>query len=275
MDDQLDAVRIFVGRQGLTLQASVSTVMLDPDPREEGVVNVLLAAGWQPDGGFDLLLYGLRRIGGTLTRLDRTHAGMSLETQIERWTAWLDIALVSGAEDELQVRGVGFDAMVMLELLDLPLSPYLYGGLARGSSKIDSSTGLQAGFRQSGLHDNNAKLGGVASFRYLGELLRPELSNMRVLTAGAGVSPFRNFSIDLIYHQYRQIQAARFLRDARVRRSPNGESPEIGSEIDLVIGVEQIGHLDLEVVGALFLPGTAFDIRDDAWFLATEAEWNF
>ena len=62
-------------------------------------------------------------------------------------------------------------------------------------------------FRQTGIQDNNDKFGGVTSFKYYGELLEPELSNLHILTAGIGRRFGRRMSLDLIYHNYRQDEA--------------------------------------------------------------------
>ncbi|MFQ5844187.1 MAG: alginate export family protein [Planctomycetota bacterium] len=270
MDDQLDAVRAHLDLDRVALQASVSTVLAGHAPEEEDVVNVLVAAEWEPWPDVELFLYGLHRSGGRLVELSRTHVGLSLEAEVRDWTVWLDVAWVSGDEDGLDVAGAGFDLMVMRELKDTPLAPYFYA-----SADPDPATGRELGFRQSGLHDNNARLGGVEGFRYLGELVRPELSNLMVLTAGFGFRPAPRVSVDLLYHHYEQVEAAPFLQDTRIRRDPNGLSRNVGDAFDLVVGIDRWHRFGVEIVLGWFLPGSAFDRRDHAMFLGFQLEWNF
>jgi alginate production protein len=119
------------------------------------------------------------------------------------------------------------------------------------------------------------RLGGSASFRYLGELVRPELSNLWVATAGIGIRPARDISIEVAGHAYRQDVAAPFLRGSRLREDPNGEHRDLGYGIDVVIGIERWRPVALEIVLGYFAPGPGFDERDDAFFVLIEVEWSF
>ena len=100
---------------------------------------------------------------------------------------------------------------------------------------------------------------GVNRFNYYGELLQPELSNLSIFTAAIGFPLLQDSSVELIYHRYRQVAAADFLRDARIDADPNGENPDIGEEWDLVFGFEPWSDLELELIGSLFKAGDAYD----------------
>ena len=198
-----------------------------------------------------------------------------------RFYYWADTAVVSGREtfldysgpsDERYVRsrtrhgihGWGFDLGATWETR-LPGRPSLTLGYAMGSGdvrsdspKVDDQKSNDHSFRQTGLQDNNDRFRGVDRFKYYGELLKPELSNLRIATAALGFPFLENSSVELIYHSYQQVDAAKFLRDATVRRQPAGRKRGIGHEVDLVIGIEEWENFEIELIAAAFRAGPAF-----------------
>ena len=104
------------------------------------------------------------------------------------------------------------------------------------------------------LQDNNVHFGGVDRFRLYGELLDPELSNLHIVTVALGLRILSKSSIEFLYHHYRQVRRADFLRDHDFKRDPNGLSRRIGDEWDLVIGIEEWEHVEVELIGALARP---------------------
>jgi len=275
-DHKLDAVRTYVNLDRALLELSVSEKLVQESNEEDDVWNLLAGLHAEPLPDQDAFLYLLQRTGGELVDLDRFHYGLSLDgkmgTSVEYW---LDAGGVSGKEDDTRVQGYGFDAMVMKVFEGVSPEPSLVFGYARGSGDDRPDRGEDRSFRQTGLHDNNDKFNGVTSFRYLGELLRPELSNLQVFTAGVGLKAEKD-SVDLVYHHYRQVESADFLRDTRLRRRPDGTSPALGDELDLVIGIERWFPVEIELVLAWFTPGGAFGPRaDDAWFGTFRVKWVF
>ena len=91
---------------------------------------------------------------------------------------------------------------------------------------------------------------------------------MAILTAGAGVKPSQRSSVDLVYHHYRQHRAAARLRRSVLSAVPAGRATHLGDELDLVIGVRDIPHTDIEIVLGWFRPGDAFAPGADSAFLA-------
>ncbi len=191
---------------------------------------------------------------------------------------WLDVAGVKGDEtftdysgpnDARTVRSVnrhnvsgwGIDARTTWQS-KLPGRLTATLGYAFGSGKRKMLEEEDRGFRQTGLEDNSHKFRGVQSFRSYGELLDPELSNLQILTAALGVRFFAKSSLDIVYHHYRQAEAAPFLRDVGFKRDPDGRHRSIGQEIDLVIGIKEFRIFELKLVGAIFRAGAAFG-RDD------------
>ena len=104
----------------------------------------------------------------------------------------------------------------------------------------------------------------------------PELSNLSILTLGAGLRPSESTSIDLVYHYYRQNSASDELRSSNLEADPNGQSKELGQELDHVIGAEEFGGLTAELVFGAFFPGNAFGSRaDTAYFAGFEVQLAF
>ena len=162
------------------------------------------------------------------------------------------------------IHGWGFDLGATWETR-LPGRPSLTLGYAMGSGdvrsdspKVDDQKSNDHSFRQTGLQDNNDRFRGVDRFKYYGELLKPELSNLRIATAALGFPFLENSSVELIYHSYQQVDAAKFLRDATVRRQPAGRKRGIGHEVDLVIGIEEWENFEIELIVAAFRAGPAF-----------------
>ncbi len=135
--------------------------------------------------------------------------------------------------------------------------------------------GADTAFRQTGLEDNNSRFSGVDRFRYYGELLRPELTNLHILTAAVGVPVWESSSVEVLYHYYHQDEPAPVLRNANLDADPLGRHRGIGHEADLVIGIEEWEHWEIELIGGVFLAGDAFGRRANETALLTLLKVNF
>ncbi len=206
---------------------------------------------------------------------------------------WVDLGAVKGKEDLLDfddisarrvevtdaarknVKGSAFDIGVTLKS-KLPGRPSFTLSFAQGSGDSNPDDGTDRTFRQTGLNDNNSKFSGVDSFRYYGELLRPQLSNIRISTASLGYPLFRDSSIEILYHRYHQIDASDRL-SSRLRIKPDGLQTHLGDEIDVVLGLEEWKKLELELVGSVFRAGDAFADRegDLSYFINLKVNYNF
>lgn len=249
------------------------------DRSPNGAIGSLVASDREDQSDAQLTWFGLRASGGR---------------SIGRWGSinyWLDQAWVNGDErqigyqdtvngsridsiDSVKVSGTGLDVGLSWQApWTLPVS--LGVSVARGSAgRGDANDG---GFRQTGLHRNKMKTFGVNRYRTYGEVLRPELSNLRVETATVGVPFGTNSSLELAWHRYRQLTAARSLRDARIDADLTGASPDVGSALDLVIGIREGQHTDVALTVGFFRAGEAFGANRGATArqIALEATWNF
>lgn len=109
-------------------------------------------------------------------------------------------------------------------------------GYAYGSG--DDGNGTDNAFRQSGLHSNSMRLGesGGAVYQY-GEVLRPELSNLHIFTAGGGLAYEDIADLNLFYHYYLLDNENTDLRHSLISAPLNGIDSDLGHELDLVLNV--------------------------------------
>jgi len=240
----------------------------------------IIAANLEDEDDANLTWVGVR-LSGTLDLLD------IFETEY-----WIDIARVSGEEthyefDELpngelgvgsvldQDRsGTAIDVGGTLTLSGIQMGvfsePALTLAYASGSGD-ESSDGT---FRQTGLNDNNGRFNGVDRFRYYGELVRPELENLSVATLSLGLLFNDESSLEIIYHHYAQNHLST-RHSLRIDQRANGGSLDLGDELNLVFGIEEWEHVEIEAIGGIFSPGRAFTNDDPAWFVALKMDYNF
>jgi len=208
---------------------------------------------------------------------------------------WLDSGVVYGRESlidfdsigegnqsivdqrlERTINGWGMDLGATWES-KLPYKPRLTLGYGRGSGDGNTNDSMDRAYRQSGLQSNDDKFRGVNSFRYYGELLRPELSNLTIKTIALGFPLWKDSSLEIVYHRYMQVHAADQLRNSRLRTNPEGVHRDIGEEFNLILGIEEWQQLEIEVIAAQFLSGKAFGVFADRTSsnITMQLEYNF
>ncbi len=274
-DETLDAVRLFYENNRLELQFSYSSNILDPEDAEDRIKNLILYGVydiWEKDKA---VAYLINRRGdhseNDPTGLNLSFIGVSWKGKsIKRQKYWLEAAIVRGDEAGKNVSGFAFD-VGWTSRFKHRFKPAVTIGYAFGSGDSNPDDNRDRSFRQTGLQDNSSKLRGVIKVEQYGELFEPELSNLVVGTLAFGIRPLKKASIDLIYHHFQQVWALQEreneLRDVGIKPDPNGESRDLGDEIDLVFGWKVTTDLKVEALAAFFLPGSAFPGADNA-FLA-------
>ncbi len=262
-DEELDAARAFYRVARLSLQASASRKdlvdrdLLNGESRER-INNYLLYGRYALGTGIDIAGYGLVRDDRSAAREDLAFIGLHSSGEIvDNLDHWLELAYARGREGSKRTRGIGADAG----------ATYGFDTLLRPSVTIAYAFG-DGGFRQTGLQDNSGRFKGVVNFKYYGELLDPELSNLSIFTGGVGVRPTRRSSIDLVYHYYLQDDASTRIRDSEITARPAGRSKRLGSEADLILGYRELRNVTAKLALAYFIPGNAFPAGTDSGFLA-------
>ena len=174
------------------------------------------------------------------------------------------------------VRAQAFDAG-LLWTLPGAWRPTLTAAYARGSGDADRADGVDRAYRQTGLQENKARYRGVNRFRYYGELLRPELSNLEIRTLAFGLRFLPRSSLEIVLHDYRQAHASRSAPSDRLDASPLGTDRSLGRELDLILGIREWERIELAARLARFRAGAAFGPREGehATLLELAATWIF
>lgn len=197
----------------------------------------------------------------------------------EAATDYADIGgdlLIAGASSFRNVRGWAVDASVNWEM-PFAFEPYLTLGYARGSGDDDPDDAVDRNFRQTGLHGDNGKFRGISRFRYYGEVLRPDLSNLQILTASFGAPLSENLWVETVYHNYRQLAPQDEIVASRLDMEPLGLDPDIGDEIDVIFSYEYLRRWEAELTLGAFRAGEAFGPAEGSWAhsAAFKVNYNF
>ena len=270
-DQNLDGARIYYFGRHVVTDFSVSTTLSEGSPSDENTVNTML---YLSNGGHDrhLAAYIIHRATDLGLNEKRTHVGVrAYGDWYSNHRSWLEISYMMGKIGNTDAAGWGLDignTWMAESGLNFTLG-YAMGQGDKPQSVTDNN------FRQTGLQDNNSKFAGVTSFRYYGELVDPELANLEIFTAGAGFRFKRKISVDLVGHYYKQNQLSRKWIDSEIDKRPNGRDPELGWEVDFVLGWRTNKTWDLEVIAAYFEPGAAFDEADSAFLGQLQYRFRF
>ena len=198
-DENLDALRLFYHPENWIVELAAATTLSSGSPREEDTERFILSATrhWSDR---TLVAYIIDQRGRLNGRDYPFFAGLRAYGEwFPDQKNWAELSMVRGYEGQADIRGWGLD-LGSTWSASRAKPWYLSAGYAFGSGDDDGSDGVDHAFRQTGIQDNNDKFGGVTSFKYYGELLEPELSNLHVLTLGVGRRFGRRMSLDLIYH---------------------------------------------------------------------------
>lgn len=280
-DEDLDAVRLRYVRETFAVELSASrngvvrTKWGGPDERER-INNYVLSAIYAPREWIQLEGYAIVRDDQTAARQDPLFLGLrSRGEPVEDLDYWLELGYVGGRDGSKSIRGWGVDLGATYEWQVVP-RPSVTLGFAFGSGDRNPDDSHNRSFRQTGLQTNESDFGGSTDFKYYGEILDPELSNLAIFTAGVGVRPSNKWSVDLVYHYYQQHRPSETLRNAAIDAEPSGRSRRLGSEIDLIVGVVEIlNRIEVKAVLGYFFPGAAFPGGTGAWGAGVEAQFRF
>ena len=281
-DEELDAVRLRYGHGALALELSASRnglVRKDVfrDDERDRINNYVLHASYRFPREIELEGYAIVRDDRDADRRRPVFLGLASRGEpVEDLDYWLQLGYAGGRDGPNRIRGWGVDLGATYEFQVGP-KPALTLGFAFGSGDRDTDDGTDRNFRQTGLQENEGDFGGAAYFKYYGEVLDPELSNLAIFTVGIGIRPSDKFSLDLVYHYYVQHQASTVLPRAGIDAEPSGLSRRLGSEVDLIVGLEDIwNRVDARAVLGYFMPGAAFPGGSDgAWVVGAEVQFRF
>lgn len=170
---------------------------------------------------------------------------------------WAFVSLVDGKDQGRKVRGQALDVGGTWMLSSDGWQPRVTLGYAWGSGS-DGAEGTDKNHRQTGLQGNEGRFGGQASFKLYGDTLDPVLSNLHILTAGVGVAPGKNSSVDLVYHHYRQDKTGDLLGSNLRPRADLKTGRALGNALDVIWGWRMNSRLKLEAAAGMFQPDDRF-----------------
>jgi hypothetical protein len=262
-DQNLDGIRFFWTVGDMIAEASATTTLSNGNLWDENTDNYTF---YLTDSQRRYAAYLIHRDTSRPYEQNISHFGLrAFGEWPKNHENWLEIAGIHGDRENqhgrVTLKGWAIDVGSTWYIGD---RWYLTGAWAFGSGDDDTRDGSDHNFRQTGMQDNNAKFGGVTSFRYYGELVDPELANLHIGTLGIGYRFNKASSLDILGHYYRQDKAARKLMDSDLDKKANGIDRELGWEVDAILGWRPSPTWDLELVYGWFNPGKAFEDAGDA-----------
>lgn len=183
---------------------------------------------------------------------------------------WAEHAYVRGHDEFNQkLSGYALDAGGTYRFTSLPLRPNvtLAGAFGTGDSNVTDNK--NNAFRQTGLQSNESRYAGVSKFKTYGEVLDPELSNLKIYTVAVGFQPAPGITADVVYHRYRLHKIAEEIRNspitAQLNQVDTQQSKDVGQGLDVVLGFRQlfgVRRLGLDLRMGVLFPGKAY-LRND------------
>jgi len=282
-DVDLDSIVARFERGAFQLEAAVGREravkenLLEPAEDNEDIDTFIVNASFEAIEDQVFGLFALYRDNQDEDDQSRIYLGARAHGEIgDTLDYWAQAAHLTGDDGPNRLRSFGVDMGATYRFAG-DIQPSLTLGYAFGSGDPDPDDGTDRQFRQTGLHDNSYRFNGFEEFRYYGEALDPDLSNLHVLTVGAGIRPTERSSIDLTYHYYRQDKAVSGeVPGARVSAETTGDSRNIGHGLNLILAYYGFEDIRLRAKLGYFSPGNAFDARvEDAYFIETGFEIQF
>ncbi len=265
-DEYLDGIRLYVyGTRPVVFEASYFPSLLAPKGEKfETWDDLLLRARYMPDSRNEASVYFLKRRDSSPRRRRPVYWGLSYHGRPWRvLSGWLEASRLRGEDNGRPQKAWALDAGATLTTRG-SVRPSLTVAYAVGSGeKKEPDDPFSREFRQTGHQDNSGRFGGFSNFKYYGEVLDPELSNLKIYTLGAGLRFGYSVSVEGVYHLYRQHRLDDELR-ARLAPELDGRSPELGRELDLVLGVQNLWkRVSFSYAFGRFEPGVAVTGRPD------------
>ena len=187
---------------------------------------------------------------------------------------WVDAALVAGEKTTLELVN-GVVQLPRIQQVDRGLAIQL--GLLRRFDHKRWGIGLTAAFAdaeqfegdtdnsylQPVVATNRRKIFGKRARRYYGELLAPQLQNMKIVSLHAGYAFHPDLWLELSWHHYWQDRPSELQFISRLGFNPNGINSKIGRNLELFLGGNITPDTQVELIASVLW-------ADDAWYLVTD-----
>lgn len=197
-----------------------------------------------------------------------------------------DQRTVTGSMDR-DVRAWAFDGGAIVDPASEGGAVFTLG-YAFGSGDDSAGTGTNHEFRQTDMQGSSSRIGlERQQQRNYGEVLRPELSNLHVLSAGGAYPVSDATDVSLTYFYYHLDEDATSLRSSGVSAPLNGTDKSVGQGLDFIVNVNVGEQFDVDLpfakrtdfrfVAGSFFPGDAYEpgASEDAYRLFSEIRFRF
>jgi len=273
-DEYLDALRLhYIAAHGFIAQAAVIVSVAPIKRKFEPWTDYFAQFGWRFDRHSAARVYVLARNDTSPRNRDPVWWGARYYGRPTRaLRSWFDVALMRGEDKGRTQRAWAFDVGSTLFVGEYKaIRPNVTLGYAVGSGDKVANDNFSQEFRQTSYQDNVGRIGGVTRIRYYGEALNPELSNLKIFTAGAGLIHERGTSLEALYHSYRQHRLDADLSKTALTNPPavpNGASADIGWGLDIIASSPEFWErFQLRYTFSIFNPGVAFEPRNETALL--------
>ncbi len=273
-DDYLDAIRFhYIATEGFVAQAALIVSVSPIKDKFDSWTDYFAQVGWRFDKHSVTNAYVLKRKDTSLRNREPIWWGLRyFGRPAPSFRSWFDIAIMRGEDKGRSQSAWAVDFGTTYRPVNIgAVKPSLTVGYAIGSGDKVSGDPESQEFRQTGYQDNVATLGGVSSVRYYGEALNPELSNIKILTAGLGAVHQNGASLETIYHSYKQHRLDPDLAKTALLNPParpNGSSVDLGWGVDVIATSPEFWErFQLRYTLSVFKPGLAFDPRQETALL--------
>lgn len=184
---------------------------------------------------------------------------------------WGNAAVRRGRSQTATFAGWAYDTGVSIRLG----GPIVTLGYAGASGDRDRSDSVDRTFRQTAMEDTETRLAGFKRVHTYGALLEPELTNLRVTTAGIG-RQWRSLALDLVHHAYWQDVPRRTPASSALGLQPTGDAGMLGQEADLLLTIRLGNGVDLSLLGGVYAPGRTQSVPyRPAFFVRPQLQWFF
>lgn len=144
------------------------------------------------------------------------------------------------------VRGWGFDAATDIPVPVFDRPPLIHLGYAYGSGDGNPAGSTDHAFRQDGLAGNFSQLGALSvNTDNYGTVLRPQLSNIHILSAGVTSPVFEASDVGAIYRYYRLADATTALPSSGIEDNLDGVDKGLGQGLDFLFNVDVLKEAHL------------------------------
>lgn len=268
-DEYLDAVRgYYYGTAPFIFELAYIHAVEPMKDKSATWTDIFAQAKWLISKEARASIYYLARKDSDIRNREPIWYGLRFSGRLTpRFQPWLDAALMKGTDKGETLDAWAFDLGTTITGYEFSFQPSLTVAYAFGSGDDTSADRIDHSFRQTGYQDDVDEFGGAASVPYYGVVLAPELSNLEITTVGLSVRPYRDASVELLYHGYTQHYSDRDLKGSDLNElpggggpaAPNGSSNDIGSAFDIIVALPTFWEpASLTWTFGWFFPGDAF-----------------